>query len=198
MPKSAMRKPRTFSRRQRPADVVAELRKRGRAGRSLASGANRGDWLYAAALRWFKTWGAAVDAAGFAYGDHREAALTREDLVRRIQAAAKAGTPLRWTAVPALLVSNAKRHFGSWSRAVKAAGLKVPPRLVKWTRESVVARIQDRQRAGLNTNSVAGVREEQRLYGAGRNVFGTWAAALKAAGIKPLDPGRPAGRARRA
>src|SRR5436853_581762 len=48
-----------------PDDVVAEIRRRRKVGHRLISGANRGNWLYAAAVRRFGSWGAAVDAAGY-------------------------------------------------------------------------------------------------------------------------------------
>jgi hypothetical protein len=43
--------------------VVKEIRARAAQGMSLASGANRGDWLYAAAVLAFGSWGKAVGVA---------------------------------------------------------------------------------------------------------------------------------------
>lgn len=47
--------------------VVREIRLRAKRGHPINSGANRGDWLYAAACRFYGSWGNAVEAAGFDY-----------------------------------------------------------------------------------------------------------------------------------
>lgn len=47
--------------------VVKEIRKRADEGWPLNSGANRGDWLYASAVKYHGSWRAAVEASGFPY-----------------------------------------------------------------------------------------------------------------------------------
>jgi hypothetical protein len=182
MPKHRRTRP-AFDRPQRSSDVLREIRKRARRGQSLASGANRGDWLYAAALRFFGNWGAAVEAAGFNYGDAREKGLGRDDVLGRIRAMATRGKLLGGPGVPSVLRYASIRLFGSWANAVRAVGLEPAARARKWTPETVVARIRKGVQRGQPMNSVAVIRREQSLYGAGRNVFGSWAAALAAAGF---------------
>ena len=63
-------------KKQQPEEALVEIRRRTAAGKSLSSGANRGDWLYAAAVRLFGSWGAAIERAGFNYGDEKQAALS--------------------------------------------------------------------------------------------------------------------------
>jgi hypothetical protein len=77
----------------------------------------------------------------------------------------------------------ARRYFGSWSKAVIAAGvdpLKLR-RVVPWTKERIIEAILTRT---LN-NEPLGSRSVQprSLADAGAKVFGTWAAALEAAGV---------------
>jgi hypothetical protein len=177
-----------------PEAVLAELRQRAAAGRSLASGANHGDWLYAAAVRFFGCWGAAVEAAGFHYGDFREADLSADDALRRIRRAAEAGLPLRSGNFP-LEASAARRHFGSWEAAVEAAGCALPSRC-KWTADDVLARIREDLTRGLSLGTMAVLARDPHLYSAARRRFGNWAAALAVAApsVPPPRRGRPARR----
>ena len=56
----------------------------------------------------------------------------------------------------------------------------------RWTPEAVVAAVQARQ-AALPLNAVSVVRDDEALAGAARRLFGSWRAALAAAGI-PVPP----------
>jgi hypothetical protein len=159
-------------------DVLDEISKRSVAGRAMNSGANRGDWLYAAAVRFFGSWGNAVDEAGIEYQSVKATGLSREELLVRIRAAAQTG-PL-FAREHRLLSSNARRLFKSWNAAVKAAGCSLPSNK-KWSRELVVEAINDDVRHGLPVNSVAIVARNGSLYVAGRREFGSWKKALIAA-----------------
>lgn len=160
--------------------VLDELRRRAAAGHPLNSGANRGDWLYAAAITFFGSWGAAVTAAGFDYGAEKQAALSAEDVLKRIRRlATTAGETLRAGNHP-LVAAGARRHFGGWKAAFDAAGC-TPPEYRTWTSAAVVAAIREDVANGLPVNSVAMVRRNGKLYVAGRRRFGSWAAALAAA-----------------
>ena len=114
---------------QQASDVLVEMRERSRRGLSLASGANRGDWLYAAALRFFGNWGAAVEAAGFHYGDARRRALAKEDVLRRLRAIANSGL-VKHADVESVVRSAAARHFGSVPKAVAALEYNSPHEMV--------------------------------------------------------------------
>jgi hypothetical protein len=121
--------------------VIAELKRRAARRRSLASGANRGDWLYAAAVLAFGSWGKAVQAAGFDYEAHRQRpAAARptlkapaphltpmEKVVARIREVALQGVPDLQRRDLNLLMA-AQREFGSWDAALKAASSRPPAR----------------------------------------------------------------------
>jgi hypothetical protein len=84
------------------------------------------------------------------------------------------------------LADAAKRHFGSWREAVKAAGLESRLPIVadvkQWTRDLVIEEIQAiASRAGLSQ----AWREHPQLYEVAFRIFGTWNEALMAAGFKP-------------
>lgn len=80
--------------------VLVEIRRRAEAGRALSSGANRGDWLYAAAVRFFGSWGAAVEQAGFDYGQSKLAALTADQVLDRIRRLAADDAPPGLATIP--------------------------------------------------------------------------------------------------
>ena len=75
--------------------VLEEIDRRASLGHPLNSGANRGDWLYAAAVRFFGSWGAAVEAAGRSYSKVRLRDFSPEDVLNRICDLAAAAQPLR-------------------------------------------------------------------------------------------------------
>lgn len=180
---------------QSGADVVAEIKARAARGHPLNSGANRGDWLFAAALRFFGAWAGALEAAGFDAEQHRLRNFERREVLRRIRLAAEAGQSLAQAASVSILVRSAQKHFRTWARAVKAAGFEVPLPARLWTQEKVVARIQQDVRDGLRVNAAAVCSERGGLYHAGRKLFGTWRGALRASGIDP-GPKLPGGRSR--
>ena len=67
-----------------------------------------------------------------------------------------------------------------------------PVRRRSWTPDAVVAALQARYRQGLPCHYQAVVREDEALSGAGRRCFGSWNAALTAAGLDPDDIRYPA------
>lgn len=171
------------TRQQQPDDALVEIRRRAATGKSLSSGANRGDWLYAAAVRFFGSWGAAVAQAGFDYGAEKQAALSADDVLDRIRKLAfTEGKALRAGNHP-IVAAGARRHFGGWKAAFEAAGC-APPEILTWTKEAVIAAIRDDVARGLPVNSARIMRRNANLYVAGRRRFGSWAAALSAA--KPV------------
>ncbi len=83
------------------------------------------------------------------------------------------------------MVSAARRLFGSWSKAILAAGVNPTKlrRVVPWTRERVVEGILTR---ALRDESLAPRSVQPRsLVEAGRRFFGSWSAAMDAAGLDP-------------
>lgn len=158
--------------------VVKELRRRARAGNPLNSGYNRGDWLYAAAVKHHGSWGAAVQAAGYDYDEIKIRPLTAAEVKAEIQKLAASGKKVL-AAGQGRLAEGARRHFGSWKSALQAAGL--PDTHFKWTPERVIDIIRRRQNRGQPVNPMAILRADPNLYAAGRRRFGSWDAALDAA-----------------
>jgi hypothetical protein len=167
--------------KQQPEEVLVEIRHRAAAGKSLSSGANRGDWLYAAAVRFFGSWGAAVEQAGFNYGDQKQAALNAGEVLDRIRKlAVTEGNALRAADHP-IVAAGARRHFGGWKAALKASVCAPPKPRLLWTKIAVVAAIRDDIANGIPVSSARIKRRNPALYAAGLRRFGTWEAAVIAA-----------------
>ena len=77
-----------------------------------------------------------------------------------------------------LYLAAAKR-FGTWHKALIAAG--ITPTRQSWPRERVIAEIIDRHRRGLPLTCA---RKESSLRGAAVRHFGSWHAAVLAAGFE--------------
>jgi len=84
------------------------------------------------------------------------------------------------------ITGAARRLFGSWDAALRAAGLD--PNVIRfsrepWTHEGVLQEIRRKARAGepLNAKDVSPYSLRRR----GRIFFGSWDAALAAAGLDP-------------
>ncbi|MFH0899006.1 MAG: hypothetical protein V2A73_00095 [Pseudomonadota bacterium] len=74
----------------------------GQAGQPLNSGANRGDWLYTAAVYHYGSWGEAVKAAGFSYTKIRIRPLTAREVIRE-----------RYYYITDLAAAAASSHIGN-------------------------------------------------------------------------------------
>ncbi|NMA18974.1 MAG: hypothetical protein GX927_00205 [Lentisphaerae bacterium] len=86
--------------------------------------------LYLAALRRFKSWGNALEAAGLNYKKIRKRRrMTEDDIRKEIQALAKKGTDLSYANMRSnhlYLLANAMRKIGngSWVASLKSCGIK--------------------------------------------------------------------------
>lgn len=79
-------------------------------------------------------------------------------------------------------------RFGSWGAGLAAAGLdreKHNRRGIDWTRDRVVAAIAECRAAGAPLNAKAVERDWFTLLLYARRLFGSWDAALSAAGLDP-------------
>ncbi len=188
------------------ADIEKALTQRERDRLPLTAKAVRNDsrrhvGLYAAVIRIFGNWNAALRAAGIdpkeAYGT-RSQYPKRSDVLKAIREwysrneAARQGTSHIGVAPDRALRMRAWRLFGPWRKAVMAAGLVYrtqqrrgrAPRYP--TRESVIAEIIRRREAGLPLNAAAlraGPAKDRRLWRTGLNMFGLWRKALIKSGI---------------
>lgn len=160
--------------------MVAEIRRRAARGRSLASGANRGDWLYSRAVYHFGSWGAAIAAAGFEYQTIVRRPMKRGELLRELRAVIDSGGPVLARDHPELRVA-AVRLFGGWRAALAAARPGGVDGATKWTRSVVIAAIARQMDARRPVTANAVRRRDENLYMAGRRRFGSWRKALSAA-----------------
>ena len=84
-----------------------------------------------------------------------------------------------------LFTANAKRYFGSWREAVAAAGLesRMPPQLPKrsWSAEGVLEAIRSVAESG---GILSQARKDWRLFSFAKKHFGSWRAAVLAAGFE--------------
>ena len=74
-----------------------------------------------------------------------------------------------------------------WSRFVESLGIPYPgtkPRL-DWADAAVLTGIRAGRRKGLALHTAAVLEDEKRLYHQGTKRFGSWDAAMRAAGIAP-------------
>lgn len=167
--------------------------------------------LMSTARRVFGSWNKAVVAAGVDPTRlQRVVPWNRERVIENILTRALRNEPLVARQVePRSLVDAAQRFFGSWQAAVVAAGLdpqitKLPPKHPRpsqtsvssartatvhgvppsWSRERVLAAIQQRAQQGQSLRARDVASQHARLYRAGVGLFKRWAHALRAAGIK--------------
>ncbi len=180
--------------------IIREILRREVAGLPLFLGGSRTgveSRLYQAGSRIFGSWGNAVQAAGIAperatAHDHwpPHKVLSKIRILARRQQPIQPGELKRQYGY---LVQAARRCFGSWSKAVVAAGVD-PDKLrgiMPWTKERIIEAILMR---ALNCEPLGSQSVNPRsLSKAAAREFGSWLAALNAAGI---DPRRTSRRAR--
>ena len=122
-----------------------------------------------------------------------------ELIVERIRELHEQGsdlTPSDVNARQGALVSAAERYFGNWPAAVQAAGIdysrvresgrrRRAERIRKWSRERIITEIERLHRAGEDLSWGVMERKYQPLCAAAVKTcyFGSWSAALAAAGI---------------
>jgi DNA-binding XRE family transcriptional regulator len=177
--------------------VIREIKARHRKGLSLGYNATIADdeALAGAARRYFGTWYAAVEAAGFDPSDYkfkteRKLSWDRPTILSEIRSYAEQGGNLSAGSVRkhySRLYSAAVAYFGSWKAALKELGIDYESvRLYQeWTAERVIQEIKDAHGRGadLSDNTVDALRPD--LYGAAHTHFGSWRAAVEAAGLDP-------------
>ena len=96
---------------------------------------------------------------------------------------------LFWITDYAALVGAASVYFGSWRKAVEAAGYDYAriKRQKEWSKPEIVREIKRMNKEGINLSTTIPVRAKYRnLHAAAIRYFGAWAAAMKAAGLGKL------------
>jgi hypothetical protein len=125
--------------------------------------------------------------------------LTTDQVFAAIRERQAVGLPIRYLAAKAdngVLVRQATKFFPQWEEAVEAAGVEYPMKMQDhrtYTKESLIAYLQDKHRKGITMWSTSfrrkGEDSDPLILKWVVRYFGNWAAALKAAGI-PI-PSRP-------
>ncbi len=147
-------------------------------------------YLANAAKRFFGSWQAAVEAAGLAGRIPIKKPLRRwskEAVVREIRKWHDSGGRLEDVSkLDQSLCGAAKTWFGSWRAAVEAAGFQTAHR--SWTKQSIIDEIRDRIRNGQSLSSHE--PSNRNLVAVAYRRFGSWRAALQAAGVEQTQRGR--------
>lgn len=113
---------------------------------------------------------------------------SRDEVVREIRSLAAQQSALHSGYVsrkfPALAYA-ARKYLGGWEEAINAAGLDYSQirRKNRWSRESIIERIQEMKAAGAPLNVSSVEAERGGLVGAALQYFGSWRTAVEAAGI---------------
>ncbi len=193
--------------------VIREIQDRHKNGLPLNAtdvgqcpGPHRDSTLHSAAKKHFGNWTAAVEAAGFDYAEIRPRSKRKypdgDSVVTEIKRRDKNGFPLNGTSVGQRpgphrdigLYTAAKKVFGNWQAAIEAAGIEYKEVRARcrryWDGEAVVAEIRHRAEAGLPINLIAVGKGEYcdgPLWTSGKAYFGSWRAAVEAAGFDYED-----------
>jgi hypothetical protein len=175
--------------------IIREILRRESAGLPFTVGGEDGvnNALYQASSRIFGSWANAVMAAGITPNRaQRHFRWSTQRILLIIRALSRRERPLRPGELKQRyrhLMNAARRRFGSWPKAVIAAGIDPQKmrRVAPWTRERVIEAILKR---ALNNESLSKRLVEPRsLADAGTKIFGTWESALWAAGLDPQSYG---------
>ncbi|MBN2536906.1 hypothetical protein JXB37_01370 [candidate division WOR-3 bacterium] len=180
-------------------EVVREIRSISARGGQLNSGhvARTFPALAYAARKYVGSWEAAIEAAGLDYSAiRRKNFWNRRRIVERIKELNREGKPLHVSLAEREyrgLVGAATMYFGSWQKAIRAAGLDYSKikRQKDWSRSEVVREIRRMRREKVELGTTIPVRKKYRnLHAAAIRYFGSWAEAMRAAGLERLLGGR--------
>lgn len=178
--------------------VLQKILKRYKANQSLSSSNKEIDLqrLVNAAIRHFGSWKNAIEKSGVNYDQliasrvpvkkWNEAKVIKTILYRKSK-----DLPLNYSYVQrrvAKLHDAGRRYFGTWKKAIEAAGLdykdvRSKRRITKWGRRNVIRAIRLRSNSNLPLNSMSVQKDILSLHGAARKYFGTWKKAVEAAGF---------------
>ena len=178
--------------------ILAALRKLHKQGAELSYNAlaRQQQSLVSAAAYHFGSYRTAVERAGIDYAEVvRRPRWTKAGIIKLLKEGKRAGHELHWSSVTkrrdelgkAAFASLQPRLFGSWDRALHAAGLDADEvnRYRKWSKEAIVADLKARSREGQPLNSGAIQRDDPGLHAAAVRHFAGYDAALRAAKIDP-------------
>ena len=178
--------------------IVSELKALHKKGVDISYNklAKRNQSLVSAAAYHFGSFKKAVERAGIDYAVvSRRPRWNKQIVIGLIKAARKKHEDLNWAAVTgrrdelgkAAFAAIQPRLFGSWARALHAAGLDADDvsRYRRWSRSAIVYDLKARAAEGDDLNSGAVQRDDPGLHAAALRHFKSYDLALKAAKIKP-------------
>lgn len=179
------RKPKTWTMQR----AEAWVRARQDAGESVRSSMVPGGIVAFVARETEGTWVDFVESLGITYpGPRPRLDWSDRSVLTEVRKRNKQGLPMNSRALAndaSALRAQAVARFGSWDGALRRAGIDPTRVRLKrtWERADVVAAIRERRRRGLALNAGAVNREFVALARQASQHFGSWDAALKAAGI---------------
>ncbi len=148
----------------------------------------------ACSRKYFGSWRAAVEAAGFRYDDIMQVKRwTKERIVAEIRQLYRQGVDLRPSSVSRVkqtLPLVARHWFGDWRNAVKAAGVnydaymrEMRRRAVDADKQQVIDAIRRLYQQGKLDELSGAWRHHLSLCRKARHRFGSWRKAIEAAGL---------------
>jgi hypothetical protein len=191
-PREALKAAGIEYQRRRPwsgARVAEKLRELASAGEDLSPLALRKKYgtLSNRAWRLCGSYRKAIEMAGLDYLEvTKHATWDRRSVLRKLRELATSGADVGYRAMhtshPRLL-DAAKRAFGSYPNARKAAGVGPEP-LTQWTNQKIVRELRKLQRAGESLAASRIHTAHPALYDAAKQHFGGYGKALEAIGLK--------------
>jgi hypothetical protein len=143
-----------------------------------------------AACAQFGTWQAALTAAGLGDLPAPRGLLSPHEVKHGLRARHRRGKPMTAVATQreeGRLVYAACKHFGTWKAAMRAAGLgavvDTSYSLPAPSAKDVVRMLQARHRRGRDMSCTTVRRDDGRLGRAAYKHYGSWRAAMTAAGL---------------
>jgi hypothetical protein len=180
-----------------PQIIRKELRELFRGGKPMNSRRLRESrpTLFSAANHWFGSYRAAIEAAGLKYEKIRledPNRWSRENIILELRRLRREGKELHHNAISQHmpeLVTAAYRYFGTYRKAVEAAGidyLKVRIRPQRtWNKKRIISELKELERAGRGLWARSVRTTHPYLPRVAKEHFGSYPAAARAAGITP-------------
>jgi hypothetical protein len=180
------------------AEVLTALKKLHKQGADLSYNALARSMqsLVSAAAYHCGSYRKAIEQAGIEYSSiARRPRWTKTAIIKLIKEGKRGGTDLHWSSIvknrgdlgKAAFASLQPRLFGSWDRALHAAGLDADEinRYRKWTKDTVLSELKARHREAMPINSGALQKDEPSLHAAAVRHFHSYDDALRAAKLDP-------------
>jgi hypothetical protein len=145
--------------------------------------------LLRACRRRFGSYRKALDAAGISYGEVViPPAMTPREVTTQLSELFEQGQDLRYSRLREThrrLLDSSVRCFGTYQKAVQAAGLDYPPAppMRHWTASLVLKTLKDLHRKHTDLRYRQFRKARLPLFEAARHYFGTYLGAIKLAGI---------------